>query len=75
MPHRVLYNSRDDIQDRLKNSILLSKNRWVKNSDCSIEVVFTEIEISEKSQGDYKLKTEGSERVLYMLGEYSRLHF
>lgn len=48
LPAKYFTNKPEDIQDRVKNSILISKNRWVKNSDCSIEVVFTEIELTEK---------------------------
>ena len=45
MPSKYLQNKPEDIQDTLMYSLLLSKNRWLKNSDCSIEVVLTEIEL------------------------------
>ena len=47
LPAKYFTNKPEDIQDRIKNSILISKKRWVKNSDCSIEVVFTDIEFKE----------------------------
>ncbi|MBU7570507.1 MAG: hypothetical protein KAF41_07660, partial [Flavobacterium sp.] len=43
----IFYNNKpSDIQERLANYILLSKSKWVKNCDCSIEVVFTSEELT-----------------------------
>ena len=39
LPSEYFQNKPEDIQNRLEHSILLSKNKWVKNSDCSIEVI------------------------------------
>lgn len=41
LPSKYLPNKPEDIQNKLEHSILLSKNKWVKKSDCSIEVVLT----------------------------------
>ncbi len=41
LPSKYLPNKPEDIQNKLEHSILLSKSKWVKNSDCSIEIVLT----------------------------------
>jgi hypothetical protein len=41
LPSIYLPNKPEDIQNKFQHSILLSKNKLVKNSDCSIEVVLT----------------------------------
>jgi hypothetical protein len=47
LPSKYLQNKPEDIQNKLDHSILLTKNKWVKNSDCSIEVVLTTDEENE----------------------------
>lgn len=47
LPSKYLSNKPEDIQNKLEYAILLSKTKWVKNSDCSIEVVLTEQELKE----------------------------
>lgn len=47
LPSKYFSNKPDDIQNKLEHSILLSKNKWVKNSDCSIEIVLTSEELKE----------------------------
>lgn len=41
LPSKYLPNKPEDIQNKLEHSILLSKSKWIKNSDCSIEIVLT----------------------------------
>lgn len=45
LPSKYLPNKPEDIQNKIEHSILLSKKQWVKNSDCSIEIVLTTDEI------------------------------
>ena len=45
LPAYFYKNKKEDIQNRISNSILLSKKRWIKNCDCSIEVIFTSDEL------------------------------
>lgn len=47
LPSKYLPNKPEDIQNKLEHSILLSKSKWVKNTDCSIEVVLTTEELKE----------------------------
>jgi hypothetical protein len=47
LPAKYFSNRLEDIQSKLEYSILLSKNKWVKNSDCSIEIILTETELKE----------------------------
>lgn len=46
LPANYFNNKPKDIQDFFKNSILLSDKRWTDGTDCSIEVVLNEVEIS-----------------------------
>jgi hypothetical protein len=50
LPAKYFTNKPDDIQNRFADSLLLSENKWVKNSDCSIEVVLTDTEIKDLSK-------------------------
>lgn len=50
LPAKYFTNKPDDIQNRFADSLLLSEKKWVKNSDCSIEVVLTATEIKELSK-------------------------
>jgi len=45
LPAKYFKNKPEDIQSRFADSLLLSKNKWVKNSDCSIEVILTNTEV------------------------------
>lgn len=47
LPAKYFSNRLEDIQSKLEYSILLSKSKWIKNSDCSIEVILTEDELKE----------------------------
>lgn len=47
LPSKYLSNKPEDIQNKFEHSILLSKKQWVKNSDCSIEIVLTTEEVKE----------------------------
>lgn len=47
LPAKYFTNKPDDIQNRFADSLLLSESKWVKNSDCSIEVVLTDTEIKD----------------------------
>jgi hypothetical protein len=47
LPAKYFSNKPEDVQDRFSDSILLSKSKWTKNTDCSIEVVLTDLEIKE----------------------------
>lgn len=44
LPAKYFSNKVNDIQDKFKDSILLSNKKWVDNTDCSIEVILTEDE-------------------------------
>jgi hypothetical protein len=50
LPARYLRNKIDDIQNRLPDSVLLSKAKWVDDADTAIEVVLTNKEINGLSQ-------------------------
>lgn len=45
LPTIFYKNKPSDIQDRVAEFILLSKSKWIKNCDCSIEVIFTSDEL------------------------------
>lgn len=45
LPSCFYKNKKEDIQNRISDSILLSINKWIKNCDCSIEVIFTSEEL------------------------------
>jgi hypothetical protein len=47
LPAKYYTNKPDDIQNSSEHSIILSLNKWTKNSDCALEVVLTEIEIND----------------------------
>ncbi|MBE2255903.1 MAG: Rho termination factor N-terminal domain-containing protein [Ignavibacteria bacterium] len=47
LPAKYFSNRLEDIQSKLEYSILLSKSKWIKNTDCSIEVILTETELKE----------------------------
>ena len=47
LPAKYFPNKPEDIQDRFSDSILLSKRKWTKNTDCSVEVVLTDSEVKE----------------------------
>lgn len=47
LPAKYFSNKPEDIQDRFRNSILLSKRKWTKNTDCSIEVILTDTEVKD----------------------------
>jgi len=47
LPSHYFENRIEDIQSKFNDSILLSKLKWVKNSDCSIEIILTQTEIKE----------------------------
>ena len=47
LPSNLFENRPEDIQNKFRDSILLSKLKWVKNSDCSIEIILTQTEIKE----------------------------
>jgi hypothetical protein len=46
LPARYFENKAADIQNRASNGILLCTKRWVKNADCSLEVLLTDQEQS-----------------------------
>lgn len=50
LPAKYFTNKPGDIQNKFADSLLLSVSKWVKNSDCSIEVVLTDEEIKELSK-------------------------
>jgi hypothetical protein len=50
LPAKYFTNKPDDIQNRFADSLLLSESKWVRNSDCSIEVVLTDTEVKELSK-------------------------
>ena len=45
LPAKYFSNKPEDIQNAYGDFILLSLNKWVKNSDCTLEVVLTDTEI------------------------------
>lgn len=45
LPARYFINKPEDIQNKFSDSLLICGNKWVKNSDCSIEVVLTDTEV------------------------------
>jgi hypothetical protein len=47
LPAKYLTSKPDDIQNRFPDSLLLSQSKWIRNCDCSIEVVFVEEEVKE----------------------------
>jgi hypothetical protein len=50
LPARCFTNKPEDIQNRFVDALLLSDSKWVKNSDCSIEVLLTDTERKELSK-------------------------
>jgi hypothetical protein len=50
LPAKYFTNKPDDIQNRFADSLLLSESKWVRNYDCSIEVVLTDTEAKELSK-------------------------
>jgi len=50
LPAKYFTNKPDDIQNRFADSLLLSETKWVRNSDCSIEVVLSDAEVKELSK-------------------------
>lgn len=44
LPSKYFSNKLNDIQDRFKDSILLCKEKWVTNTDCSVEIILTDDE-------------------------------
>lgn len=50
LPAKYFTNKPEDIQNRFADSLLLSAGKWVRNCDCSIEVVLTEAEVQELSK-------------------------
>jgi len=47
LPAKYFSNKPEDIQNNFNDSILVSENKWVKNSDCTLEVILTDAEIKE----------------------------
>jgi len=47
LPTKYLTNKPADIQNRFADSLLLSESKWVRNCDCSIEIVLTDAEAKE----------------------------
>jgi len=47
LPAKYFSNKHEDIQSKLNDSILLSQSKWVKNCDCSIEIILTATEVKE----------------------------
>lgn len=47
LPAKYFTNKPEDIQNRFANSLLLSTGKWVRNCDCSIEIVLTNIEFNQ----------------------------
>lgn len=45
LPSKYITNKPNDIQDHYPGSILISKVKWVEKSNCSIEIVLTDLEI------------------------------
>jgi hypothetical protein len=50
LPSKYFTNKPEDIQNTVGDSILVSERKWVKNSDCTLEVVLTAAEIKELIQ-------------------------
>ena len=50
LPAKYFTNKPDDIQNRFPDSLLLSDTKWVRNSDCSIEIVLSDAEVKELSK-------------------------
>lgn len=46
LPAKYYLNKAADLQNVMNNSMLLCSNRWVRNSDCCLEIVFAEKEKS-----------------------------
>ncbi|MCF8348968.1 MAG: hypothetical protein K9G61_09160 [Bacteroidales bacterium] len=44
LPAKYYTNKPEDIQDSAGDFILLSNSKWVKNSDCAIEIILTDLE-------------------------------
>jgi hypothetical protein len=47
LPAKYFNNKPEDIQNRFADSLLLSESKWVRNCDCSIEIVLTDAEAKE----------------------------
>lgn len=47
LPAKYFSNKPEDIQNTHSETILLSVSKWVKNSDCTLEVILTDLEIIE----------------------------
>ncbi|MCB0536499.1 MAG: hypothetical protein KDE33_03125 [Bacteroidetes bacterium] len=47
LPAKYFTNKPEDIQNRFSDSLLLSESKWVRNCDCSIEIVLTDAEAKE----------------------------
>lgn len=47
LPAKYFTNKPEDIQNRFADSLLLSESKWVRNCDCSIEIVLTDAEAKE----------------------------
>jgi len=44
LPSKYFSNKLNDIQDRFRDSILLCNEKWVTNTDCSVEIILTDDE-------------------------------
>jgi len=44
LPAKYFSNKPDDIQSTYSDTILLSASKWVKNSDCTLEIILTDLE-------------------------------
>lgn len=47
LPAKYFSNKPEDIQNTVGDSILVSESKWVKNSDCTLEVILTVTEVKE----------------------------
>lgn len=47
LPAKYFTNKPEDIQNRFADFLLLSESKWVRNCDCSIEIVLTDAEAKE----------------------------
>ncbi len=45
LPAKYFSNKPEDIQNTVGDSILVSERKWVKNSDCTLEVILTDTEV------------------------------
>ncbi|MBS1685365.1 MAG: hypothetical protein JSS76_11435 [Bacteroidetes bacterium] len=45
LPAALYANRKEDIQNRVSDSILLSNKKWINGCDCSLEIVLTEAEM------------------------------